>query len=106
MVKVKFQKFVSGVMGAAILLSSGMACASPIQDFQDKVGTDRIAHFGVGYIVSDTLDRLTPLTPIERGLVVAGLGALKEATDSQWDNGDLAATILGGVANIGVHGKF
>lgn len=87
-------------------ISMSVTEASPIQSFQDRVGTDRIAHFGAGYIASDLMGKFTPMTAVERGLAITGLAAIKEATDDEWDNKDFAATILGGLLNLGVSGKF
>ena len=91
--------------------SAGMVSASPLQTFQEKVGTDRVAHFGAGYVVSDILGRATDMSYLERGLAVTGLAGLKEATDAKWDNKDFIATVAGGLANIGfqqlqMHGHF
>jgi len=105
------KKCVPALMAGSVLLSSTCAFASPLQTIQDRIGTDKIAHAGVGYFVSDVLDRTTKLTPLERLGVVMGLEVAKESTDAEWSNKDVAATALGALAQIGisqlqVHGKF
>jgi hypothetical protein len=99
---------VAAMLGVSMVSPAigSVANASPIQDIQDEIGTDKLAHFGVGYFVTDVLERTTPMTPIERGLAVTGLAAIKEATDNKWDTKDFLATVLGSAANLTVHGKF
>jgi len=58
---------------------------------------DKVAHFGVGYIINDQLSRHTHLTFIERTLVVLGIAYAKERTDAYIDKNDIAATLAGGL---------
>ncbi len=46
---------VLGMAVSASMLTPVVASASPIQKIQDRIGTDRIAHFGAGYIIADFL---------------------------------------------------
>ncbi len=46
------------------------------------------------------------MTTFEKGAVVVGVAALKEATDDKWDTKDFTATVLGGITNLSIHGKF
>lgn len=96
---------VLGMTVSASMLTPVFASASPIQKFQDRVGTDRIAHFGAGYIIADFCGK-TKMTTFEKGAVVVGVAALKEATDDAWNTKDFAATVLGGITNLSIHGKF
>jgi hypothetical protein len=61
------------------------------------VGNDKVAHFGVGYIINDQLKQNTKLKTSERILFVASVGAAKEIHDSRFDWNDLGATVLGAV---------
>ena len=56
---------------------------------------DKTAHFGVGYVVNDQLQKHTKMTFLERlGCVVVIAGA-KELSDFHWDNHDFLATVAG-----------
>lgn len=96
---------VLGMAVSASMLTPVVASASPIQKIQDRIGTDRIAHFGAGYIIADFCGK-TKMTTFEKGAVVVGVAALKEATDDKWDAKDFTATVLGGITNLSIHGKF
>ena len=62
---------------------AGLALAGPAFAFDDKG-----AHFFAGLVVGSLSGR---------EILAAGCaGALKEAADSEWDNGDLGATVAGG----------
>lgn len=96
------------VLGMAVstsMLIPVVASASSIQSFQDRVGTDRIAHFGAGYIIADFCEK-TKMTTFEKSTVVVGVAALKEATDDEWNTKDFAATVLSGIMNLSIPGKF
>lgn len=58
---------------------------------------DKTAHFGVGYVVSDQLQRHSGLTATERVCCVALLAYAKERSDSRTDWRDFAATVAGAV---------
>jgi hypothetical protein len=84
---------------AALLAVSPVCFATP--------GNDKVAHFGIGYIINDQLQRNTKATFAERLLVVTTIGALKEGTDSRFDWRDLGATVAGGLAReIKLEWKF
>jgi len=77
------------VLLLVLVLSASTCFAMP--------ATDKAAHFGAGYIISDQLSRHTKLTPLERILVVAGVAYIKERTDAYVDRKDIIATIEGGL---------
>jgi hypothetical protein len=69
-----------------------------VHKIEDSMPMDKWAHMGVGYIINDQLKRHTHLTTIERLLVVGGVAYAKEKwADGQFDSGDLAATVAGGL---------
>lgn len=80
-----------------MLLPNSVSFAGPMQNLQNDIGTDKVAHFGVGYIINDQLERHTKFTPLERFLTVAAIGYIKEATDDHFDKNDLLATCAGGL---------
>ena len=57
--------------------------------------TEKVAHFGEGYMIDDQLQLHTKLSRDERLLTVTAIAAAKEATDSKFDWKDLGATVLG-----------
>jgi len=59
------------------------------------IPADKAAHFGVGYIINDQLDRHTNLTFWERIAVVAVVAYAKEKHDPVFDKRDFGATMLG-----------
>lgn len=61
MFKSKTKKLVMAVMMGVMVMNMGMVKASPLQSMQDKIGTDKIAHFGAGYIASDLLSVAPPI---------------------------------------------
>ena len=68
---------------------------------QNRIGVDKIAHFGCGYIIQDCLKKNTKLTFVERTLTVAAIAAAKEefADAGNWDRNDFYATVLGGLVS-------
>lgn len=60
--------------------------------------TDKVAHFGVGYVISDQLAKHTRMTFLERVATVSLIAYVKEKTDSRFDNADFAATVAGALA--------
>ena len=57
--------------------------------------TDKVAHFGVGYVINSELHKHTKLTFLERLGCVMIVGAAKELTDKHWDGKDFLATCSG-----------
>ncbi len=78
---------------AMLLCVLPMTCSA--ESLQDRIGTDKCAHFAVSYVINDQLHRNTKLTPLERFGVVAAIGAVKELTDDHWDSKDFAADCAG-----------
>lgn len=74
------------LLGTAFLLPQ-MSYAMP--------PTDKVAHFGVGYMINSELKKHTKLTFIERIGCVAVVAGAKELTDEHWDNKDFMATMAG-----------
>jgi hypothetical protein len=65
-------------------------------DLQDKVGVDRVAHFGVSYIINDQLQKNCGMNKFWATTTTIAIGAAKEKwVDNKWDNGDFAADCLG-----------
>ena len=91
------KKFLSIIMIMAIaVVALGNVCMA--QPLQDRIGTDKAAHFAVSYLLNDTLYRYTKMTQLERFLTVAAIGAAKEKfVDSHFDKGDFAADMLGAI---------
>ena len=104
MVKNKLKKVL--IMTTLCLGVVSSSClASPFGNLQDKIGTDKIAHFGAGYLVNNELRRHTKLTEFERNMVVLGLAVGKELTDQKFDKNDIIATMLGSLG-CSLSGKF
>ena len=91
----KIFKKVIGITLVSVALLGSVASASPLQSAQDKLGTDKVAHFGVGFIVEDTLQKHTKMTPFERFMTVSTLAVVKEGTDDKFDRNDIFSTMLG-----------
>ena len=94
--------FIATILCGVMLSTSGVAMA---QSLQDKIGMDKIAHFGAGYIIADQLKKHTKMSALERSLTVATLATIKEATDSKFDTNDILATMLGATF-LQISGKF
>ena len=101
----KVRKFLATTLCLGILATSPMCSASPLQSIQDKIGMDKIAHFGAGYIIDNELKRYTKMTDFERVMTVAAVATIKEATDSKFDKNDIFATVLGALG-CNLSGKF
>ena len=84
---------------------SSSCFASPLGELQDKIGTDKIAHFGAGYFINSELKRHTKMTDFERQLTVFGLSVIKEYADNKFDKNDIIATMLGSIG-CSLSGKF
>jgi hypothetical protein len=65
-------------------------------DLQNKVGVDRVAHFGVSYIICDQLQRNFGMNKFWACTTTIAIGAGKEKwVDNKWDGGDFAADCAG-----------
>ena len=102
--KIKIQTI--GLLGTLIISSSSICMASPFQSIQDDIGTDKVAHFGAGYVITDVLEHTTKTTKLERFAIVTVIAMAKESTDTQWDTNDILATCLGSLSANMLHGKF
>lgn len=82
----------------AMILSLCTSCfASSLHDLQDNIGTDKFAHFGVGYIVSNELQH-AGMSKLEAVATVAFIAFAKEKwMDDTFSKSDIGATVLGGV---------
>lgn len=70
--------------------------ASSIHDIQDNIGIDKFAHAGVGYIITDQLERNANFSKLEAFATVAALAYIKERyVDDHFDSGDITATLSG-----------
>lgn len=80
-----------------LLLSLSTTCfANSIHDIQDNIGTDKFAHAGVGYIITDQLERNANFSKLEAFATVAALAYIKEQyVDDHFDSGDITATLSG-----------
>ena len=81
-----------------LLISLCTSCfASSLHDVQDSIGTDKFAHFGVGYVVSNELQHVG-MSKLEAVATVAFLAYAKEKwVDDTFSKSDIGATVLGGV---------
>lgn len=80
-----------------LLVSLCTSCfASRLRDIQDSIGTDKVAHAGVGYIITDQLERNAHFSKLEAFATVAALAYIKERyVDDHFDSGDITATLSG-----------
>lgn len=80
-----------------LLVSLSTSCfASSIHDIQDNIGTDKFAHAGVGYIITDQLERNANFSKLEAFATIAALAYIKERyVDDHFDSGDITATLSG-----------
>lgn len=81
-----------------LLISICTSCfANSIHDIQDSIGTDKFAHFGVGYVISNELQH-AGMSKLEAVATVAFLAYAKEKwVDDTFTNEDITATVLGGL---------
>lgn len=81
-----------------LLISLSVPCfASSLHDIQDSIGTDKFAHFGIGYVVSNELQH-AGMSKLEAVATVAFLAYAKEKwIDDTFSKSDIGATVLGGV---------
>lgn len=80
-----------------LLISLSVPCfAGSLHDLQDSIGTDKFAHAGVGYIITDQLERNANFSKLEAFATVAALAYIKEQyVDDHFDSGDITATLSG-----------
>lgn len=77
-------------------VSMATASANGLHDVQDKIGTDKFAHAGVGYIVADQLQRNAHFSALESFATVFALAYVKEKfIDDTFSKADIGATLMG-----------
>lgn len=59
-------------------LSTATASANPVHNIQDNIGVDKFAHAGVGYILTDQLERNAGFSKLESFATVLALAYVKE----------------------------
>ena len=74
-----------------LVLFTAKGNANPLQD----IPVDKAAHFGVGYIISDQLQRNAKCSAFEAFLITTGIAWAKEKLDDHVDNDDAYATMAG-----------
>ena len=81
-----------------LIISLCTSCfANSLHDIQDSIGTDKFAHFGVGYVISNELQHVG-MSKLEAVVTVAFLAYAKEKwVDDTLSKSDIGATVLGGV---------
>ena len=81
-----------------LIVSICTSCfANGLHDIQDSIGTDKFAHFGVGYVISNELQH-AGMSKLEAVATVAFLAYAKEKwVDDTFSKSDIGATVLGGV---------
>lgn len=81
-----------------LLMSLSVTCfANSLHDIQDSIGTDKFAHFGMGYVISNELQH-AGMSKLEAVATVAFLAYAKEKwVDDTFSKSDIGATVLGGV---------
>lgn len=89
-----------------LLISLCTSCfASSLHDVQDSIGTDKFAHFGVGYVVSNELQHVG-MSKLEAVATVAFFAYAKEKwIDDEFSKSDITATVLGGIIPL-YHKEF
>lgn len=79
-----------------LLILSNICFAGSLHDIQDSIGTDKFAHAGVGYIITDQLERNANFSKLEAFATVVALAYIKEQyVDDHFDSGDITATLSG-----------
>lgn len=79
------------------LINISSCFANRLHDIQDSIGTDKFAHFGMGYVVSNELQH-AGMSKIEAVATVAFIAYAKEKwIDDTFSKSDIGATVLGGV---------
>jgi hypothetical protein len=100
----KDQKKYKALVGAGVATAAVAAIyvgGHNWSDLQNKVGVDRVAHFGVSYIICDQL-QAAGMNQFWATTTTIAIGAAKEKwVDNKWDGGDFAADCAGALmANI------
>ena len=82
-----------------LLISICTSCfANSLHDMQDSIGTDKFAHFGMGYVITDQLQRNVGMSTLEAIATTAFIAYAKEKwIDDNFTSGDITATVLGGL---------
>ena len=82
-----------------LLISICTSCfANSLHDMQDSIGTDKFAHFGMGYVITDQLQRNVGMSTLEAIATTAFIAYAKEKwVDDTFTNEDITATVLGGL---------
>lgn len=94
------------IMLTMLMVSLCTSCfASSLHDIQDSIGTDKFAHFGVGYVVSNELQHVG-MSKLEAVATVVFLAYAKERwVDDTFNKNDIGATVLGGMIPL-YHKEF
>lgn len=89
-----------------LLISLCTSCfAGSLHDLQDSIGTDKFAHFGMGYVVSNELQR-AGMSKLEAVATVAFIAYAKEKwVDDTFNKNDIGVTVLGGMIPL-YHKEF
>lgn len=89
-----------------LLISLCTSCfANGLHDVQDNIGTDKFAHFGMGYVISNELQR-AGMSKLEAVATVAFIAYAKERwIDDTFNKNDIGATVLGGMIPL-YHKEF
>ena len=89
------KKFVVALI-VGTMLSLTAPCYAYSGDISDDIGVDRVAHFGVSYLVCDQLHRNCGMNKFWSAVTTIAIGAAKEKwIDDHFDNGDFAADCAG-----------
>lgn len=79
-----------------LFLFTATASANDLHDIQDNIGVDKFAHAGMGYIITDQLERNVGFSLLEAFATVFALAYVKEKyIDDNFDKGDIGATLMG-----------
>ena len=89
-----------------LLMSLSVTCfANSLHDIQDSIGTDKFAHFGVGYVISNEFQH-AGMSKLEAVATVAFLAYAKEKwVDDTFSKSDIGATVFGAVIPL-YHKEF
>lgn len=88
--------FIIGII--SLILLSVPCFANGLHDLQDSIGTDKFAHFGMGYVITDQLQRNVGMSTLEAIATTAFISYAKEKwVDDTFTSEDITATVLGGL---------